>query len=119
MSAIVKEKIFDELRRYHVQVLPKKLATERMEDAKESLSLIEDKIIAMLLSLVNGKAVFADSTEELEAFRRKIELPSASEEIEKKNKGLLVAKVDWLVQILAMAKEPNFVLRKPRVKKTA
>jgi|SRR3989338_3353604 len=119
MSAIVKEKIFDELRRYHVQVLPKKLATERMDSARDQLGLIEDKVIAMLLSLVNGKAIFADSTEELQAFRRKIELPSASEEMEKKNKGLFVAKIDWLLQILLMAKEPNFELRKPRVKKTA
>lgn len=119
MSAIVKEKIFDELRRYHVQVLPKKLATERMDLARDQLGLIEDKIIAMLLSLVNGKAIFADSTEELEAFRRKIETTSPADELEKKNKGLFIAKIDWLQQILAMAKEPNFELRKPRVKKTA
>jgi len=118
MSAIVKEKIFDELRRYHVQVLPKRLATERMEEAKNQLGLIED-IIAMLLSLVNGKAIFADSTEELEAFRRKIQTTSSADEIEKKNKSLFIAKIDWLQQILVMAKEPNFELRKPRVKKTA
>jgi hypothetical protein len=115
MSAIVKEKIFDELRRYHVQTWPKKLATERMQEAKDQLGLIEDKIIGMLMGLVNGRSVFADSTEELEAFRQKLNRPSGYEAEEKNNQAIFTSKIDWLQQILLMAKEPNFQLRKQKV----
>jgi hypothetical protein len=119
MSAIAKEKVFDELRKYHLDAFPKKLATERMDEMRAEFELTEDKVITMLLRLVNGKEVFADTTKELHEFQKKIEaLPQASPD-EVENQNLFKLKINGLLDILAFAKQSDFQLRKVRLKKGA
>lgn len=117
MTAIAKEKIIDELRNYHLPAFPDKLTTEHMDDMKTQFGLIEDKTIAMLLSLVNGKAIFADVGSELEAFKNKITSPSTSAVLEAGDRALFLTKIDKLMEIMNLAKVSNFQLRKVRTKK--
>ncbi|HEX3095523.1 MAG TPA: hypothetical protein VHQ20_00200, partial [Patescibacteria group bacterium] len=60
MSAIDKERIFVELRKYHTDQFPDKLANEDMQALRAEFQIIEDDIVTMLLSLVNGKLGFVD-----------------------------------------------------------
>jgi hypothetical protein len=119
MNPIAKEKIYEELRQYHVEAFPAKLASDRIKDLKIQFVALEDRVIGMLLSLVNGKAVFTDDSSELNAFKQKIENPSAVNPEEENTLAVFVSKINRLLEMLTMAKNANFQLRKIRIKKTA
>lgn len=117
MSAIDKEKIFVELRKYHTEEFPEKLATEEMQTLREEFSEIEDNIVTMLLSLVNGKLGFVDFEQELNAFAKKIKSTKTTDRAEDKNREFFITKIAHLNQLLLIAKSAIFKLKIPRVAK--
>jgi hypothetical protein len=119
MNAYAKEKVFDELRKYHQDAFPEKLATARMDEMKTEFVETEDRIITMLLRLVNGKEGFVDSSRELNSFKDRVENLSSASPTEEKFQDLFNLKISRLLDILALAKESNFQLRKVRVPKAA
>lgn len=119
MSAIDKEKIFVELRKYHLSKFPAKLASQEMVNFRTEFGALEDKIISMILSLVNGKAGFIDASEELEVFKNKIKIRQAGDRLEDTDRNLFAAKIVQLQNVLAIAKGSTFKLRKTRLAKIA
>ena len=111
MSAINKERIFEQLRNYHLQQFPATVKNLRVNEFRAEFGTIEDKVIGMLLKLVDGKEEFADSTSELNAFQDKINrhMPENGEDEESRN--LFITKIGQLSGILTLAKESGFTLR--------
>ncbi len=111
MSAINKEKIFEQLRNYHLRQFPATVKNLQVNDLRAEFAVIEDKVIGMLLRLVDGKEEFADTTVELNTFQDKINrhMPQNGEDEESKN--LFATKISQLLGILALAKESGFKLR--------
>lgn len=113
MDAKNKEKVFEELRNYHLKEFPVVAANIELNDLRSEFGELEDKIIGMLLSLVNGKAEFVDATDELDAFKTKLDKYSP-ENGENESKDVFASKISWLRNILVLAKESNFKLRVKR-----
>lgn len=111
-GAMNKEKIFEELRNYHLTQFSDKISLE-VNNLKIEFGLIEDKIIGMLLSLVNGKGEFIDSAQELNTFRDKLNT-AASDDIDTASRNLFASKIGKLLDIMVFAKESNFKLRTVR-----
>ena len=118
MSAIYKEKIFEELRNYHTRRLPAKIENPQVDDLRTKFNLVEDRIVGMILSLVNGKTEFVDSTKELNTFETALNSMPANSEDEA-NKNIFVSKIKSLGEIMIMARESDFKLRKVRGAKPA
>lgn len=114
MSAMNKEKIFEELRNYHLQQFPTTVTDVQVNELRTEFATIEDKVIGMLLRLVDGKEEFVDTTGELNSFQEKINrhMPQNGEDDESKN--LFATKISQLLGILALAKESGFKLRPVR-----
>ena len=70
---------------------------------------MEDKIVSMVLSLVNGKAEFKDATGELADFEHKLREDA---------KKFFASKISQLNEIMAFAKDSGFKLRPVRGVKT-
>ena len=117
MSAIDKEKIFVELRKYHTEQFPDKLVNEDMQELREEFQVIEDDIVTMLLSLVNGKLAFVDFDKELKSFQNKIKITKAGDRKEDENRQFFQAKITHLQELLEIAKASIFKLKIPRVPK--
>jgi hypothetical protein len=115
MSAIDKEKIYEKLRSYHTDKFPAKMNNQEVETLKDKFSLVEDRIVGMILSLVNGKTEYVDSTKELATFQDALKsMPTSGGD--EANKSLFASKIDKLVEIMTMAKDSDFQLRKVRGK---
>ncbi len=114
MSAIEKEKIFVELRRYHTSEFPEKLPSQELTALRSEFGLIEDRVVAMLLRFVNGKSVFVDFSEELDSFQDKVKLAPSGEQRTEENKQLFFSKTRHLSEIIGIAKVSNFKLKTPR-----
>lgn len=119
MSAIDKEKIFVELRKYHTEQFPDKLASENMQTLRDEFLIIEDNIVTMLLSLVNGKLGFVDFEPELASFQKKVKVTKVSDRKEDDNRNFFLAKIAHLNELLLIAKGAIFKLKVPRVPKVA
>lgn len=117
MSAMDKEKIFVELRKYHTEEFPEKLATEEMQALREEFLEIEDNIVTMLLSLVNGKLGFVDFEKELNDFGKKVKSTKTTDRSEDANREFFVSKITHLTELLLIAKNSIFKLKVPRVAK--
>lgn len=115
MSAIDKEKVFEKLRNYHTDEFPAKMKNHEMEALKAKFSLVEDRIVGMILSLVNGKTEYVDSTAELETFQTNLQSIVTTKE-DQANKTLFESKIAKLAEIMLLAKESGFQLRKVRGK---
>jgi hypothetical protein len=117
MSALDKEKIFEELRNYHTQKFTT-IKNPELNDLRTEFVEMEDRIVGMILSLVNGKAEFSDATKELVKFQKKLErtAPAKSDEA---SRNLFVAKIGKLENLLAFAKKSDFKLKKIRPNKYA
>jgi hypothetical protein len=113
MSGINREKIFQELRNYHTYQLPDKIYNPEVIDLKNKFDIVEDRIIGMILSLVNGKNEFIDSTKELKSFHTKLESMNTSTRDEI-GKNLFESKISKLGEIMILAKESGFQLKKIR-----
>src|SRR3989344_4810231 len=112
MSAINKEKIYTELRNYHVQQLADHAGSKQFSRLREEFVLMEEKIISMVLSLANGKTEFTDSSKELNTFSTK--LSAITDKIDDVTKDLFAAKIKQLSDIMSLAKESNFRLKPVR-----
>lgn len=117
MSAIDKEKIFVELRKYHTEQFPDKLSTTDMQELREEFQIIEDDIVTMLLSLVNGKFAFVDFEKELENFQKKVKIVKIGNRKEDEDRTFFLAKITHLHELLLIAKSSIFKLKVPRVPK--
>jgi hypothetical protein len=115
MSAIDREKIFEKLRNYHTDEFPEKMKNPEVDALKVKFNAVEDRVVGMILSLVNGKAEYIDSTKELTDFQATLKsMPAiASDEA---NKNLFASKIEKLIEIMDMARESGFTLRKVRGK---
>jgi hypothetical protein len=111
MSAIDKEKIFEKLRTYHTDKFPAKINNAEVDDLKNKFNVAEDRIIGMVLSLVNGKAEYVDSAKELGIFQSTLKSIRTSD-TDEANKVLFESKIDKLIEIMNMAKNSDFRLRR-------
>ena len=114
MSAFEKEKIFVELRKYHTDEFPKKMSTEKMEKLHTDFVELEDHVVNMILSLVNGKVAFVDLTKEITTFTNLVKIKPAGDRAEDKDRTFFLSKIKQLLAILNIAKESTFKLRLPR-----
>lgn len=117
MSAIDKEKIFVELRKYHTEEFPEKMVNENMQTLRDEFEVIEDNIVTMLLSLVNGKLGFVDFEKELADFSKKIKISKSGDRAEDKERTFFLTKIEHLNELLMIAKNAIFKLKVPRVAK--
>ncbi len=117
MSAMDKEKIFVELRKYHTEQFPDKLVNEDMQNLREEFQVIEDDIVTMLLSLVNGKLGFVDFKKELTEFENKVKISKNTTKSEVENRNLFMSKISLLKELLVIAENAVFKLKIPRVPK--
>ena len=118
MAAFEKEKIFVELRKYHTDEFPERMATSKMQQLREEFSVLEDSIINMLLNLVNGKVAFVDHTAELGAFADRVKVKPSGDRSEDDNRRLFISKIEQLKNVLELGRNSNFTLRVPRTKRT-
>lgn len=118
MSAIDKEKIFVELRKYHADAFPDTLANEEMQNLRKEFQIIEDDIVTMLLSLVNGKLGFVDFKKELAEFEKKAKVSKTTDKIETENRNFFTLKISHLKELLLIAESAIFKLKIPRVPKS-
>ncbi len=107
MSALNKEKIYEELRNYHANAFPDKFPTEKLDNLRAEFGVIEDEVISMLLGLVNGKRVIVELGDSVTNFQKK--LNESEQEV-------FASKSAQLLDLMAMAKGFDFQLRKVRVK---
>ncbi len=118
MSAFEKEKIFVELRKYHLEEFPKPLATEQMTTLLTEYKEIEDAIVSMIFGLVNGKTEFVDFRTQLKDFNKKVKPGLTTDKAETSNRELFLSKSFQLSNILDIASGGNFKLRpirKPKI----
>ena len=71
MNANNKEKVFEKLRSYHLEQFPDKIQGENLNNFRIALGTLEDNIITMILSLIDGRTKFTDFTPELNSFQEK------------------------------------------------
>ena len=114
MSAQEKENIFVELRKYHLDEFPKSLSSETMNELRTEFGEFEDKLVTMLLSLVNGRAEYVDLTPDLDKIKAKAEISASTEAIENSDRELLLSKIKQLSNILHMASVGTFPLKRKR-----
>jgi hypothetical protein len=117
MSAIEKEKIFVELRKYHVNSFDSHLATPAMTEFRRQFQELEDRIVTMLLSLVNGKLIFEDLSPELSSFQEKLKITKNKNHQEDDNRNFFIAKISHLNEILQLARAASFKLKTSRFAK--
>jgi hypothetical protein len=111
MSAIDKEMIFEKLRSYHTDKFPAKIKNPQVEDLLNKYNLVEDRIVGMILSLVSGKAEYVDSSKELENFQTSLQaIPTSG--VDEENSSFFASKIDRLAEIMTLAKNSDFRLRK-------
>ena len=111
MGAIQKEKIYIELRKYHLEEFPANMSTENMGKKLKEFRDIEDNIINMLLGLVNGKTVFTDFSNELKSFRKKVKVTPTSDRLEDADRNMFNSKAERLSEIMQIAEEIGFELK--------
>lgn len=117
MSAFDKEKVFVELRKYHLNEFPKSLSTPRMASLLEEYKSLEDSIVSMIFGLVNGKTEFVDFKPQLVDFNKKLDKKAESaqeDKLEEENKALFLSKSVELTEILNIAESGDFKLRPQR-----
>ncbi len=116
MSALAKEVIFEELRQYHQVTSPSESDSGRWVEIKKEFSETEDTLITMLIRLVNGKESFVESKDALTDLQDRVTATPTVNEIEQASQAFYVTKVSKLQNILSIARQTNFPLRKLRIK---
>lgn len=114
MSAVQKEQIYTELRKYHLDELPESFPNSGMNDLLSEYRNLEDEIIAMLLGLVNGKSEYVDLSNNLNDFIQKAQPLLEGDITETDDRKHFTDKSEQLARILQMAKQASFTIRPPR-----
>lgn len=117
MSALDKEKIYEELRNYHTEQLPKEIKSPILNKLKTEFNDMEDRIVSMILSLISGKAEYIDSTKELTTLQTKVE--SSADAEDEPSRNVFVSKIIRLSGIMNLAKGADFKLKTVRGVKAA
>jgi hypothetical protein len=115
MTAIEKEQIFIELRKYHTEEFPASLSNQNMAQLLGEFRALEDRVISMLLSLVSGKVAFVDLSSDLKAFGQKVKIKSTGDRSEDADRTMFISKIEQLSQIMNIAEVATFKLKVPRV----
>ena len=114
MSAIQKEQIYVELRKYHLDEFPDSLANPDMNDLLEEYRVLEDEIISMLLGLVNGKSEYVEMSDDLKKFSAKAAPVLKGDKAEAKDREHFASKISQLETIIDLAQRASFTVRPPR-----
>lgn len=117
MSAYEKEHILTELRQYHLEEFPV-FASEELNGFLEEFRDLEDIIINMLLSLVNGKAEYVDYSSKIDVFEPKLQTAAFQSPEGESAKKLFISKIALLRRFLEIAQSATFTLRKSYSNKT-
>ncbi len=112
MSAYEKERIFVELREYHLGNKEDFSSDESKNLAKE-FSVFEEKAINMMLGFINGKIEYIDMLDELKTFEKKI-ADAKKGAAEKEDYEYLTSQAGKLKNILEMAGGSSFKVRPQR-----
>lgn len=115
MSALAKEKIFEELRNYHTHQFPA-IKSPEMNNLRTEFGAMEDRIVGMILSTISGRAEFIDFAKELDTFQDKLKrtMPADGNNDET-SRNLFASKISQLSEMMALAKESGFKLRPVKV----
>ena len=119
MSALDKEKIFEELRNYHTDKFPANIKNLELNNLRIEFAEMEDRIVSMILSLVAGKAEFVDSSKDLLSFQKKFEMTAIADKSDQASRNLFVSKIGKLEELLEFAKKSDFKLRRVKLSKYA
>src|SRR3989338_7140570 len=119
MSALDKEKIFEELRNYHTDKFPANIKNLELNNLRIEFAEMEDRIVSMILSLVAGKAEFVDSSKDLLSFQKKFEMTATADKRDQASRNLFVSKIGKLEELLEFAKKSDFKLRRVKLSKYA
>lgn len=114
MTAVQKEQIFVELRKYHLDEFPESLVNTDMNYLLSEYRALEDEIISMLLGLVNGKSEFVDLSKDLSAFEEKAKPMLKGDKAEESDRKRFLSKIEQLSHILQLASMASFVVKPPR-----
>ncbi len=115
MSAIQKELIYTELRKYHLDEFPESFASSDMNRLLVEYRSLEDEVIAMLLGLVNGKSEYLDLSDNLKKFSGVVKQPNdQNDDLEGLERDHFISKAEQLIHILDMAKRGSFTARPTR-----
>ncbi len=114
MNANNKEAVFEELRNYHTERFPEKIEDSQLHDLRIKFGELEDQIIGMILSLVNGKTEFVDSSEDLNSFQDRLNTISRGEKQNDPVENIFASKISKLLEILDLTKKFDFQLRPAR-----
>lgn len=114
MTAVQKEQIFTELRKYHLDEFPDSLVNSDMNDLLSEYRELEDQIISMLLGLVNGKSEYQDLSKELEDFLSKAKPVLKGDKAEASDRQHFLSKIEQLEHILKIAAMASFTVKPPR-----
>ncbi len=117
MSASEKENIYVELRQYHLEQFPDQMVNSNMESLRKSFLEFEDKIVTMLVGLVNGKVAYEDLSEELKAFGNKVKILPSGDRAEDNDRNFFKTKIEHLEKMLSLGELANFKLKIPRAPK--
>lgn len=114
MSAKQKEQIYIELREYHLDEFPESLSNSSMNELLSEYRALEDDVINMLLSFVNGKAEYTDMSENISKFIDKAKPNPSGDKSEDADRKHFILKIEQLKSIIEMAKDTPFKLRRVR-----
>jgi hypothetical protein len=90
-----------------------------MKKLRVEFAVIEDKIVSMLLGLVNGKIPFTDLSGDLASFRNKVKITRSGNRQEDSNRNFFLAKINSLKNILTFAEQAHFTVKLRRAAKAA
>lgn len=114
MDAQNKERVYEELRSYHLDQFPEAVNNPKVKDLRVEFGALEDQIISMILSLVNGKAEYVDQANDIQEFDEKLHRHIPENHKDGESMDLFASKIAKLRKILLMAKEAEFQLRPVR-----
>lgn len=114
MSSDARNQLYTNLRAYHESVFSGASGDSAFDALLKELEVVQDATINMILSFINGKAGFSDSTDVLNklAAKAKSYLPTTPRQ--KDDKALFESKLDQLKEMLVLASKATFKLRKSK-----
>lgn len=114
MTAVQKEQIFTELRKYHLDEFPESLVNSDMNELLSEYRELEDEVISMLLGLVNGKSEFSDMSPNLKSFHDKVRPEAKGDKAELQDRKHFESKAEQLEHIVKIAEHASFTVKPPR-----